>query len=130
MAWKLKIVGDIILNSKHKQFRIWDKAGEGFLGIFEWNRLPQMLFPEKWIVQQCIAKYDSKGELIFEGDILYYTWKIEHGEQYEGRGEVFYDEESAAFLFDRISQFSWLDSNINWDTLKIIGNSCENPELI
>lgn len=101
-----------------KKFRIYGEDNS-LLGYFDWNKLPQMLFPEKWIVQQFTSKLDNKGQEIYEGDIIYYRHKFEHGGLHEGRAEVIWDEEIAAFSFDG---FTWLDTNIVWDSIKVVGN--------
>lgn len=157
MDGKIKEEGGIfIMNSK--KFRIWDKINKVMTTDVVINPLWATLFDrdneyyleligkknygsnittlegkgwgeDVFVIQQWTGKLDSKGEEIYEGDILYYAHKFECGDLFEEHGEVFYDDETAAFLFDRISQFSWMDSNVIWDSLKIIGNIYETPSL-
>lgn len=88
------------------------------------------------IIMQCTGLKDTKGKLIYEGDIVRRNvcHSIENFSITIETGQVFFAEGAAAFAV------KWLDkkhgcaytqfSNIAWGSSTIIGNIYENPELM
>lgn len=126
----------------NRNFRVWSKVEKKFVKdrlvsddgyVYDWVSPSSMEvelepFSKDWpnsdggsmyVVQYSTGKKDSKGEEIYEGDIIYYRHKFDHGDLFEGRAEVVWDEEIAAFSFDG---FTWLDSNVFWDSIRVVGN--------
>lgn len=57
--------------NKVNKFKIFDKNDtKGIIGPFDWNKLPNFLYPENFILLQFTNIYDSDGKEIYEGDIL------------------------------------------------------------
>lgn len=136
------------MNKNIKQFRVWSKVEKKFVynrliddnfRVYDWvggygDRIevePAFLqWPDSdgssmYIIQRFTGALDSKGEPIYEGDMVYYRFGHEHAAAEEACGEVFYDKESAAFLFDRSYQFGWNDAAVYVDSIKVVGNILE-----
>jgi hypothetical protein len=137
-------------------FRIWSKTQKKFVSnrligqdllVYDWilhnswrgevevepakDNWPGSDGQSMYIIQQFTGKIDSKGEPIYCGDIIRYTFKMcELGDAERHVGEVYYDNDSAAFLFDRSFEYSWLDSCIISQSILVIGNVLETPELL
>ena len=110
------------------KFRIWDGAKNEWLASSSKDALPYYGFalvgevmtvqsPPIWsldegnIVEQFTGLKDKNGTEIYEGDICSFTSKT-------GKNNFLYT-------------FSELDTmGVNLDTLKVIGNIHENPELL
>ena len=136
----------------NKKFRIWSKLEHKFVDdrlidvngkIHDWvggtheveiepepHNWPNSDGSSMYIVQLAVEKVDSKGDDIYEGDIVYYQSGDEHEIAQENHGEVYYDGETASFLFDRVFEYSWFDSVVHFHTIKIIGNICESPDKL
>jgi|GEM_PF-2316030 len=75
---------------------------------------------------------DKSRKEIYEGDIIEIDddWKSGEGE----RGEVMWDGKNAMFrlfCYTKYGGEGWfMPENKTWTKLKIIGNICENPELL
>jgi uncharacterized phage protein (TIGR01671 family) len=82
----------------------------------------------RFIIQQFTGLFDKNNKEIYEGDIIKYCFKPDdHGEPEIGTGEVYYDEKSACFLFDRAYEYDFMIHNLHCE---IVGNIFENFELI
>lgn len=82
---------------------------------------------------QCTGLKDKNGKLIWENDIVkrnFYLYSSEAKyEERENCGIVKYDKEYARFGY-QCSVFAMLSESKKHDTIEIIGNIFDNPELI
>jgi len=88
------------------------------------------------IIQQSTGLKDTTGKEIYDGDICYYFAEHESLSEYGRRtckGKIgWYDNFCWTFNYDKkIESSVWfLNSDFDFTKLLIIGNICENPELI
>lgn len=85
------------------------------------------------IIQQWTGLFDINGKEIYEGDFINfsvnYTVDLSDIDVVEWRNqEVYYDEEYAGFFFGHKHGFQMLDK-IMPETLEVVGNIFNNPEL-
>jgi len=81
------------------------------------------------IIQQYIGVVDKNGVEICEGDLINFSWQVGHKEFHENKNqEVFYSNECASFVFGK-DMIAMLD-RVVYDTLEVVGNVFENPELL
>lgn len=82
---------------------------------------------------QCTGLKDKNGKLIWENDIVkrnFYLYSSEAKyEERENCGIVKYDKEYARFGY-QCSVFAMLSESKKHDTIEIIGNIFDNPELL
>jgi uncharacterized phage protein (TIGR01671 family) len=82
---------------------------------------------------QCTGLKDKNGELIWENDIVkrnFYLYSSEAKyEERENCGIVKYDKEYARFGY-QCSVFAMLSESKKHDTIEVIGNIFDNPELL
>ena len=71
---------------------------------------------------------DKRGNRIFSGDIVSFSWFIGEHDVENSTGEVYFEE--GLFLFGRKDQFATNDSNFDKKSLEIIGNIYENSTLL
>jgi uncharacterized phage protein (TIGR01671 family) len=84
---------------------------------------------KKLIWQLRTGLKDRNGQEIYEGDLINFSWQAGHKEFYECKNqEVFYNNESASFVFGK-DKICMLD-RVVYDTLEVVGNVFENPELL
>lgn len=130
------------------KFRIWDGAKNEWLASSSKDALPYYGFalvgevmtvqsPPVWsldegnVVEQYTGLKDKNGKDIYEGDICSFTSKT--GKHV---GVVEWTDNLASFGLRMVKNnflytFSELDTmGVNLDTLKVIGNIHENPELM
>lgn len=84
-------------------------------------------YPEKFI-----GSYDSKGEPIYEGDIVEYIEKMcELGDVQKLVAKVVYDDKNSAFALASFEDEIWNHFN-DWTVynFKIVGNINENGDLL
>ncbi len=78
------------------------------------------------IIMQCIGEQDVDGTDIYEGDILE-DIAIDSDSI---MGEVSFQDGSFGCISPMFKQFFPMDMMRNLNQLKIIGNTCQNPELV
>lgn len=82
---------------------------------------------------QCTGLKDKNGKLIWENDIVkrnFYLYSSEAKyEEKENCGIVKYDKEYARFGY-QCSVFAMLSESKKHDTIEVVGNIFDNPELL
>ena len=79
----------------------------------------QLARTDRFKVLMFTGKLDSKGHEVYEGDTIRYQFKpCDVGEVEQGEGEVYYDPESAAFLFDRSCEYDFMIPGLKFEVLK------------
>lgn len=87
------------------------------------------------VVPETVGQYtgitDKNGKKIFEGDIVKREYILWHSETKKTRetqiGVVSYSNKDCSFCLDKVC---YLGKSCNGDTLEIIGNIHDNPELL
>lgn len=102
----------------------------------EWNMLtgiPHDVHILDNTICQCTGLKDKNGNLIWENDIVKRKFRLYSGEtKYEEKencGVVKYDKKYARFGY-QCSVFAMVAESRKHDTLEIIGNTFDNPELL
>lgn len=80
------------------------------------------------VLQQWTGLVDVNKKEIFEGDIVKFKYDFAEHEIEEDVGEVYFED--GMFLFSRELEFATNDCNFRTESLEIVGNVFENPELI
>lgn len=125
------------------KFRLWDKENNRFSttsstlllrlsNFFKKNKIEKYGFSDstyhRFIIQQFTGKLDNNNKELYEGDIVSWNFRpCDLGESEEGISEVYYDEKSACFLFDRFYNYDFIIHNLHFE---IIGNIFENIKLL
>lgn len=117
------------------KFRAWDEDSQKMNGnveiyIAKDKTIEVRPKDDKTIVMQSTGLFDKNGNEIFEGDIVKY--KIGWNTFIE---EVAYDKNFAGFgvmdaYADSIFSFGKLAEGIDLNSLEVVGNIYENPELL
>lgn len=108
------------------KFRVWQNGrmlfpGDGVLQEVYFDANP---WNEKTdgIVMQFTGLLDKTGRDIYEGDIVQFVTKFEHGDRNTERGEVKWDDGYAAWSF---GQSLLTDHDMNPKTFEVVGNTME-----
>lgn len=142
------------------KFKIYDKNDtKGIIGPFEWNKLPQFLFPENFTVLQYTGKNDELEQEVYEGDIVYLNHYNVAQVDMSCLFQIIFKDGSFQLKPIKlgtapnggVSDFTWLryiegeDSEGNtiyryelpppkpicgMNRMRVIGNIFENPELL
>lgn len=103
--------------------QIWVQTNQG-----NWNYIV-----DPSTICQCTGLKDKNGELIWENDIVKRKFRLFSSEskykEKENCGVVKYDEAYARFGY-QCSVFAMLKESEKYDTLEVIGNIFDNPELL
>jgi len=79
-------------------------------------------------VMQWTGLKDKNEKDIYEGDIVKFLWKDSENSYEECVGQVFF--KNGIFYFDNDYMFAANDCNFMQNSLEIVGNIFENPELL
>jgi uncharacterized phage protein (TIGR01671 family) len=116
------------------KFRIWNvdtncwTALESNIKDITWHRFDGINV-NSLIFQQFTGLKDRNGQDIYEGDLINFSWQVGHKEFHDNKNqEVFYSNECASFVFGK-DMIAMLD-RVVYDTLEVVGNVFENPELL
>lgn len=82
---------------------------------------------DRFIIQQFIGLKDKNDKEIYEGDIVKFRYEMYEHDWTDDLGEVFF--ENGMFIFGRKTEFTTSDCNFDEQSIEIIGNIFENPEL-
>jgi hypothetical protein len=105
----------------NKKFRIWDNEQKKFeyLGIGNITVPDRLLSQHKYPVQQSLGILDSRMKEIYEGDVVKGIYGLEG---IDIIGEVIYSYDLCCYVVDWYHKIS----NIQFDTLEIVGNMIED----
>ena len=116
--------------SREIKFRAWLNNELNYQGInfeFYFDDIPWN--DEKYgILMQYIGIKDKTGKDIYEGDIVRYQWERHDHDIEETTGEVYF--EGGIFYFDREMSFATNDNNFRKESIEVIGNIFETPNLL
>ena len=104
-----------------------------------WVNDPVFIYPstdvakQGIVIQQYIGLKDKNGKEIYEGDYVNFScnYTVELGDKdiVEWKNQcVHYDEALAGFFFGHKQEFQIMD-NVMPETLEVVGNTFDNPEL-
>ena len=116
------------------KFKIYDKNDtKGIIGPFEWNKLPQFLFPENFTVLQYTGMIDRNGVEVYEGDIVAekITEEMTASDDTAVVGVVYFA--AGTFLIDgdgALYEHVFSDSPHILEDFIVVGNKFTNPELL
>ena len=123
------------------KFRAWDKNGKGFingfnmLGFSTGQGAPTKFlqrFNSEWkeedvVIQQYTGLKDKTGKEVYEGDII--VCGHDTGKSYN-RYIIEFSDSAHAYLARQVGCTSHIGSGYWGNTMLVIGNIHENPELL
>jgi uncharacterized phage protein (TIGR01671 family) len=119
------------------KFKIYDKNDTNcIIGPFNWNKLPQFLFPENFTVLQYTGLKDKNGKEVYEGDIV--RWGMSHDLK-NAFPKLRFVEFCERQLIYKVVEVGDLPSSLDYlyeakqpstRWCEVIGNIFENPELL
>lgn len=122
------------------RFRAWDERTKTCFdnGMIETLAPISVWLKNGWVVEQCTGLKDKNGQLIYEGDIVEcfydhfdgnFTEKKVTGVVKWGVGEwSVQNEKKGDWYF--LSYANYDEKHLQSDSVKVIGNIHENPELL
>ena len=117
------------------KFRMYDeKYRTWFRGLGPLMYADNPLVKQGYTIQQYIGLQDKNGKDIYEGDYINFSTDCSHplGDKdiIDWKNQVVhYDEALAGFFFGYKYEFQIMD-NVMPETLEVVGNIFDNPELI
>jgi len=119
------------------KFKIYDKNDTNcIIGPFNWNKLPQFLFPENFTVLQYTGLKDKNGKEVYEGDIV--RWGMSHDLK-NAFPKLRFVEFCERQLIYKVVEVGDLPSSLDYlyeakqpstRWCEVIGNIYKNPELL
>ena len=108
--------------------------GDWVLGTFDLNFIKHKVIPET--IGQYTGLKDENGKKIFEGDIIEFSYDVFVGnfDTFIAKGKVVFEE--GAFYVKCLENErgtkdeTYLLYSINIDTIEVIGNIYDNPDLL
>ena len=121
------------------KFRVWDDHQKEFLSypcffnhltFKEFEAFDRMFDVEKddLVVQQWTGLQDKNGQDIYEGDIVTFSFSHGEGDREDDSGEVLFCD--GMFCFQKGSWWASNDSNFDMESLEVVGNIYEDPNLL
>lgn len=120
------------------RFRVWDIKNNRYAQFIYENFYEYLTMPNRCVVEQCTGLKDENGTLIYEGDIVEcfydhfdgnFTEKKVTGVVKWGVGEwSVQNEKKGDWYF--LSYANYEEKHLQSDSVKVIGNINENPELL
>lgn len=129
--------------SKSIKFRVWDVKNQSFIheedakhkrlaisfdGRIYHGGWDSVLPENDYVINQWSGIKDKHGREIYEGDIVSFQHFSGEDSPKTTIEEVYFSE--GMFLFGRGLEFAMNDVNFGDETLDILGNIYENPELL
>lgn len=118
-------------NNDRFRFRVWNKKRKQWYSYLCLDCLSGHipgLNEDNDIVEQCTGLKDKNGKLIYEGDIIDFSI---FGQEYTTRkGLIKYAKEDACFGVFFSNNLCLCFNRVAEETIEVIGNLHENPELL
>ncbi len=108
------------------KFRAWEKSDHIMhYDILDNYNLDVLLKSDNWSIMQYTGLKDKNGKEIYEGDIVNL---IPLGYMNDG-AIVMWSEQEGCWIYQRIYNETDIYA-YKWGEVEVIGNICENPELL